>query len=125
MEDFLSRIEEYLQSAPLLALLAAYIGGVLTSFTPCVYPIIPITVSYIGARGEGSKLKGFFLCLTHVLGIAVTYSALGAFAALTGRFFGDISTNPWSFFITGNIILLMALSMLGVFNIPTLKILGK
>jgi thiol:disulfide interchange protein DsbD len=122
MEDFLSRIDQYLQSAPFLAVLAAYVGGVLTSFTPCVYPIIPITVSYIGARGEGSKLKGFFLCLTHVLGISVTYSALGAFAALTGRFFGDISTNPWAFFITGNIILIMSLSMLGVFNLPAFKI---
>jgi len=119
MEDFLSRIDQHLQNAPLLALLAAYLGGVLTSFTPCVYPIIPITVTYIGARGEGSKLKGFLLCLTHVLGISVTYSALGAFAALTGQFFGNIGTNPWAFFITGNIILFMSLSMLGVFNLPT------
>lgn len=125
MDDFLNRINQYLQGAPFLAIIAAYIGGVLTSFTPCVYPIIPITVTYIGARGEGSKLKGFFLCLSHVLGIAVTYSLLGAFAALSGKFFGEISTNPWAFFITGNIVLFMALSMLGVFNLPTFSFIGK
>lgn len=125
MHEFLNHFGEYLQHSPLLALAAAYLGGVLTSFTPCVYPIIPITVSYIGARGAGSKWKGFFLCLTHVLGISVTYSALGAFAAFSGRFFGDISTNPWAFLLTGNIILLFALSMLGVFNIPTPKFLGR
>ncbi len=124
MQDFLNNFGEYLQHSPILALLAAYLGGVLTSFTPCVYPLIPITVTYIGARGTGSKWKGFFLCLTHVLGISVTYSALGAFAALSGGFFGDISTSPWANLITGNIILLFGLSMLGVYNIPTPKFLG-
>lgn len=125
MDEFLSRTGEYLRNAPVLALLAAYAGGVITSFTPCVYPIIPITVTYIGARGGGSRFKGFFLCLSHVLGIAVTYSALGAFAALTGRFFGDLSTNPWAFFVTGNIVLVMSLSMLGLYNIPAPRFLGS
>ena len=125
MENFISRIREFMEGAPLLALAAAYVGGVLTSFTPCVYPIIPITVTYIGARGEGSKLRGFLLCLTHVLGISVTYSLLGAFAALTGRIFGDISTNPWAFLITGNIILFLSLSMLGLFNIQAPGFMSK
>lgn len=125
METFLSRIREFMEGAPLLAIAAAYLGGVLTSFTPCVYPIIPITVTYIGARGQGSKLRGFFLCLTHVLGISVTYSALGAFAALTGRIFGDISTNPWAFLLAGNIILFLSLSMLGLYNIQTLGFLAR
>lgn len=124
MTDFLSNLDQYLKGAPLLALVTAYVGGVFTSFTPCVYPIVPITVAYIGAHGEGSKWRGFLLCLSHVFGISVTYSALGAFAALSGHFFGDISTNPWAFFITANIVLLLALSMLGVFHLPTVKLGG-
>ncbi|MBI1884624.1 MAG: sulfite exporter TauE/SafE family protein [Chlamydiae bacterium] len=125
MDNFLSHMKDYLQGNPLIAIIAAYFGGVLTSFTPCVYPIVPITVTYIGARGEGSKIRGFLLCLTHVLGLSITYATLGAFAALTGRFFGDISTNPWAFFITGNIILLFSLSMLGVFNIQAPEFLRR
>ncbi|MFH1645817.1 MAG: cytochrome c biogenesis protein CcdA [Candidatus Omnitrophota bacterium] len=102
----------------LISYLFAYIGGLVTSFTPCVYPLIPITVAFIGASSSGNRLKGFILSLAYVLGIAITYSALGAIAALTGSLFGEISTNPWTYLVIGNIFLVMALSLLGFFEIP-------
>ncbi len=103
-----------------MSLTAAFIGGVLTSFTPCVYPMIPITAGYISSQNLGmrSRFNAFLLSLFYVIGVAVTYSSLGAFAGLTGRFFGEISTNPYAYFIVANIIILLGLSMLDVFAMP-------
>jgi thiol:disulfide interchange protein DsbD len=103
-----------------MSLMAAFIGGVLTSFTPCVYPMIPITAGYISSQnlGSRSKINAFFLSLFYVIGVAITYSSLGAFASLTGRFFGEISTNPYAYFIVANIIILFGLSMLDIFILP-------
>lgn len=105
-----------MQGSPALAFLAVYLAGVLVSFTPCIYPVVPITLAYIGARGSGSKAKGFVLSLIYVVGMAVTYTVLGAIAALSGKLFGQIQTNPWTYLAIGNICILMGLSMLGVFS---------
>ncbi|MBE9569033.1 MAG: sulfite exporter TauE/SafE family protein [Proteobacteria bacterium] len=115
--NLLENPDIYLQGSFVLAYLAVYLGGVLISFTPCVYPVAPITVSYIGAHGSGSRLKGFVLSLIYASGMALTYTCLGGFAALSGRLFGQIQTNPWTFFIIANICILMGLSMLGVFTL--------
>lgn len=100
--------------------LIAFFGGVLVSFTPCVYPLIPISAGYIGVRSIGSKGKGFALSLIYVTGVAVTYSLLGVIASLTGTFFGALSTNPVSYIIVGAVIIIFGLSMLDIFtiNIP-------
>ncbi len=115
MEDLISRFDLYLQGAPLIALVVAFLAGILTSFTPCVYPLIPITIGIIGAKSTKSKLQGFYLSTFYVLGLALVYAALGAFAALTGSFFGQIGTSKWTYLAVGNIFLLFGLSMLDVF----------
>ncbi len=118
LEGFVNNLSVYLQGSLFLAAVAAYLGGVLVSFTPCMYPILPITVAFIGARGSGSNVRGFFLSLVYVLGMACTYTALGVLAALTGKLFGQIQTNPWTLLIMANFFILMGLSMLDVFSIP-------
>jgi thiol:disulfide interchange protein DsbD len=118
-------LESRLDSFSPLAYLIVFAAGVLTSFTPCVYPMIPVTVTYIGGAQAGSKKRAASRTLVYVLGIAIVYAALGAFAALTGRFFGQISTNPWVYFIVGNIIVLFGLSMLDVLVIPVPGILAR
>jgi len=90
IENLLSNFNAYLQGSLFLALLAAYIGGVVVSFTPCTYPLIPVTVGFIGARAASSKMRGFILSLFYVFGLAVAYSALGALAALSGKIFGQM-----------------------------------
>jgi len=117
IENLLSNFNAYLQGSLFLAFLAAYIGGVVVSFTPCTYPLIPVTVGYIGARSASSKLRGFVLSLFYVLGLAVTYAALGAAAALTGKLFGQMQTTPLTYFLMANLFIIMGLAMLGVFNI--------
>ena len=96
----------------------SFLGGIFIALTPCVYPLIPITAGYIGANSEGSKGKGFILSLNYVLGIAVTYSFLGLLASLTGRIFGEVSSNPITHIIAGGVIVIMGLSMLDIFSIP-------
>lgn len=101
--------------------LIAFFGGVLVSFTPCVYPLIPVSIGYIGVNSSGSKLKGFILGLIYVTGIAITYSALGLLAVLSGRIFGSIAANPFSYIFTGLIITIFGLAMFDIINIPLLS----
>jgi len=117
VDGFINDLSSHLQGSYLLSYLAAYLGGVLVSFTACVYPVIPITVGFIGARAGGSRSKGFALSLIYVLGMAVTYTILGAAAALSGKLFGQVQASPWTYFFIGNLCILMGLSMLGVFSL--------
>lgn len=120
MDTLLNQFEHYLTASPLVALALAYLGGLLASLTPCIYPMIPITAGVIGhANVGGSRLRALMLSCIYVLGMALTYAALGFFAAASGRFFGEISTNPWTFLVVGNIILFFALWMLEVFQLPS------
>ncbi len=119
MENLVNNLEVYLNASVFMSLLAAFVGGLLTSFTPCVYPMIPITAGYVSSGNlGGSKLKGFWLSICYVLGVAFTYASLGMVAALTGNLFGQISTNPWAYLIVANIIILFGLGMLDVFQMP-------
>ena len=98
--------------------IVAFLGGVGISFTPCVYPLIPITIGYIGVKAGGSKLKGLSLSLIFVTGVAVTYSILGLLAVLSGKLFGSISSYPLTYILVGIIIILFGLSMLDLFILP-------
>ena len=116
VETFISGLAGYLNGSLSLSFLAVYLAGVLVSFTPCMYPVVPITLAYIGARGSGSKTRGFVLSLIYVAGVAVTYTILGATAALSGKLFGLIQSNPLTYLFIGNLCIIMGLSMLGVFS---------
>lgn len=118
IEDFLSKVTQYMTSAPLLALLAVYVAGVLVSFTPCIYPAIPITCAYIGGGSAGNRRRIFPLTLSYVLGLSLAYAALGLAAATTGQLFGRISSHPASLIIAANICLFLGLAMLDVIQIP-------
>ena len=100
-----------------LAFLLVFAGGILTSLTPCVYPLIPITVSVFGANESASLLKSLLLSVVYVLGIVVTYSILGVAVASTGAVFGQIMANPWVVGFISLILVTLGLSMFGVFEI--------
>lgn len=98
-------------------------GGVLVSFTPCVYPVIPLTASFIaGVNTKGTKLMGFLISLLYVFGLAITYCALAVFVALTGRIFGQLQNNPIIFLIVAGILGFFALVMLDVIPIPNFTV---
>lgn len=98
--------------------LLVFLGGVAVSFTPCIYPIIPVSIGYIGTHSSGSKLKGFSLSLVYVTGVAITYSVLGILATLTGKLFGAFSSSPLTYIFTGIIIIIFGLSMFDLFHLP-------
>ena len=135
MDGFTTNLQSYLSDSSPLAYPAAFVAGLLISFTPCVYPIIPIQLGFIGGRvaamnaDDGTKrsvnTRGFTLSLLFVTGIAIVYAALGAFASLTGNLFGIWAASPWTYIIVGNVVLLLALSMLDVFQLPTPQFLTK
>ena len=118
MDQLTQQFQTALHSSSALAYVFAYLGGVLTSFTPCVYPMIPITVGFMGGQVGCSRIKTVTLVLLYVLGIAVTYSALGAVAALTGATFGVFSNSPWVYVVVAAVIAVFGLSMMDLFEIP-------
>src|SRR5206468_3862258 len=106
-------------SSPLRALPAIFLGGVLTSLTPCIYPMIPITAAIVGGTSVGDaarqpRWRPVVLTLMYVLGLALVYSALGLFAGMSGTLFGAVSTNPWLYFAMANLLLIAAFAMLDV-----------
>lgn len=95
----------------------AYVGGVLTSLTPCVYPLIPITISIFGARQAETRFKGFLLVSVYVLGIAAMFSGMGFAAASSGAAFGTVLSNRWVLVGLALFFLAMAASMFGAFEL--------
>ncbi|MFN2637822.1 MAG: cytochrome c biogenesis protein CcdA [Gemmatimonadaceae bacterium] len=118
--DF-SHISAQLSSSPLVALPILFLAGVLTSLTPCIYPMIPITAAIVGGSSVGSAprphSRTVALTLAYVLGLATAYSALGLFAGLSGTLFGSVSTNPWLYFAMANLLVLAALAMVDVIHV--------
>jgi len=114
--DF-THIAEQLSGSPVTAIPALFVAGLLTSLTPCVYPMIPITAAIVGGSSVGApptRGRTVALTLSYVLGLSVVYSALGLFAGLSGTLFGSVSSNPWLYFGMANLLIVAALGMLDV-----------
>ncbi len=105
-----------LERGPLYAGLAAFAGGLLTSLTPCVYPMIAVTVSVFGARQAKSRLEAMGLSTAFVLGIAAMFTPLGLAAGMTGSLFGAALANRWVVIAIAVIFAVLALSMFGLFE---------
>jgi cytochrome c-type biogenesis protein len=102
----------------LAGLAVAFGGGVLASLSPCLYPMIPITLSIVGGGRNGTARRRVGLVLVYIAGLASAYSLLGLIAGLTGTMFGGISTNPWLHFAMANVMLLAAAMMADVIAVP-------
>ncbi|RMG71140.1 MAG: thiol:disulfide interchange protein, partial [Nitrospirae bacterium] len=98
-----------------ITLVLIFLGGLALNLTPCVYPLIPITISYFG--GMKHRGRGFVNALFYVLGIAVMYSTLGTAAALSGSMLGTQLTSPVVSIAISAIMVVLALSMFGLYEI--------
>ena len=94
-----------------------FLGGLLTALTPCVYPLIPITVGVLGASKTRSKMHAIALSAAYVVGMGLVYSLAGLGAALSGRAFGALLGNPWVLLGLSIFMAVLAASMLGAFEL--------
>ena len=113
-------LSQALSDNPILALGALFAAGVLTSLTPCVYPMIPITSAVIAgtAKEDQPKSRTIGLTLTYAVGLAMLYATLGAIAGLSGQIFGTVSASPWAKLAIGNLLVIFALAMFDVIPVP-------
>src|SRR5256714_1085167 len=89
---------EALSHHPLLALVTLFGAGIVTSLTPCIYPMIPITAGIISGTTtpQASRARTVGLTLAYVIGLALFYAVLGLVAGLSGSLFGTVSSSPWA-----------------------------
>ncbi len=100
-----------------LRILLVFLLGLLLSLTPCIYPMIPITVGVLQANATPSAVTNFLLSLAYTLGVALTFALFGLIAAFTGHLFGELLVNP--LFVLGIVVVLgyLAFSMLGFYEL--------
>ncbi len=100
-----------------ITFILVFFGGLALNLTPCVYPLIPITVSYFANQSTGKISKSFVLALFYVLGMALTYSVLGVVAASTGSMLGSALQNPLVLIFISLVLVALSLSMFGLYEI--------
>lgn len=118
METFLNYLAQSLSENPFLAYLGVFIGGILSSSSPCVLATIPLVIGYVGGYSEGDRRKALLYSLTFILGLSITFTILGAIASLVGGLFGLFSS-AW-YYIAGAIAVIIGLQLVGLFewNLP-------
>jgi cytochrome c-type biogenesis protein len=120
LEEFANRAGQYIHTNPWLAVVAVFLGGMITASNPCVLAMIPLMMSFVAGRKEKSvgPLKALGYSLAFVLGLSITFTVLGVMAAMTGSLYGEVS-GVWNWLVAA-ICLVMGLHLLGAlpFTIP-------
>lgn len=99
-----------------LSLIFIFVAGLALNLTPCVYPLIPITIGYFGGQSEGKTSRLVMLGLLYMLGMALTYSVVGVVTSLSGAVFGSLLQNPIVIIIIALLFVTLALSQFGVYE---------
>ena len=116
MESMLNNIQSIVQNNHGLAFLAVFIGGLVSAASPCVLAAIPLIIGYVGGYSEGSKKKAALYSLVFILGMAITFSLLGAAASLMGGLLGFMGR--WLYVGLAVIAVAMGLQLMGLISIP-------
>jgi thiol:disulfide interchange protein DsbD len=114
--ETLSQLIESTKSLP-LRLLLVFLLGVLLSFTPCIYPMIPITVGILHSQKASSLGANFMRASSYTLGLATTFALMGMVASYTGPIYGKLLVHPVSVLIIVSFLGYLALSMLGLYEL--------
>ena len=125
LQSFVNGAGQYLGTNPWLAVVAVFVGGMLTASNPCVLAMIPLMMSFVaGGRDDtGGIGRAFLLSLVFVAGLGITFTALGMMAALAGRMYGDVS-NTWNWVVAG-VCLVMGLHFSGLLTFPIPALGGR
>jgi len=117
LNQWLIGLENFFTPATFLGLGASFLAGVLASFSPCMLPLIPITLGVVGAVSASTKVRGFLVSLSFVLGISVIYTALGIISAFFGVLLSTLFINPITYIILAIIFFLLSANSLGLVRI--------
>ncbi len=118
MENFLNLLSQSFADNPFLAYFGVFLGGIISSSSPCVLATIPLVIGYVGGYSEGDRRKAILYSLTFILGLSITFTILGAIASVVGGLFGVIS-RAW-YFVVGGIAVVIGINLIGLFewNLP-------
>ena len=108
-------ITQYMQGNPLVAVLAVFLGGLMSASSPCVLAIMPMVIGYIGGHSKGDRKKALQYSLLFALGLSITFTVLGAIAGIFGHLMGNVG-QVW-YWIIAALAIVMGLSLMGVFEI--------
>ena len=125
LDQLVNNAGGYVHSNPWLAIVAVFVGGMLTASNPCVLAMIPLMMSFVAGRKEERPgvWRAFFFALVFVLGLAITFTALGMIAVLAGKMYGDVS-RVWNWIVAA-VCVVMGLHLMGVLNVPIPSLGGK
>jgi cytochrome c biogenesis protein CcdA len=97
-----------------MAFPACFLGGIISSASPCVLAMIPLVIGYVGGYSEGSHKKAIQYSIVFTLGLTITFTVLGIIAGAMGRLFGDVGS--FWYYVLPPVAILLGLQLLGVFN---------
>ncbi|MFC1936980.1 cytochrome c biogenesis CcdA family protein [Chloroflexota bacterium] len=117
MEGLFITISDVIQNQGWLAFPACFLGGVISSASPCVLAMIPLVIGFVGGYAEGSQKKAVQYSIVFTLGLTITFTVLGIIAGAMGRLFGDVGSF-WNY-VLPPVAILLGLQLLGVFNFNT------
>lgn len=125
LEQFVSQAGDYIHTNPWLAIVAVFVGGMLTASNPCVLAMIPLMMGFVAGRKEERMglLTAFGYSMMFVVGLSFMFTGLGLLAALAGQMYGEIP-KFWNW-IVGGVCLLMGLHLMGVLVIPFPNVIRK
>lgn len=106
---------QYIQGHPVIAVAAVFVGGLLSASSPCVLAIMPMVIGYVGGHSRGDRKTALNYSLLFALGLSLTFTILGAIAAIFGRLMGNVGS-LW-YFIIAALAIAMGLSLIGLFEI--------
>lgn len=116
MESLFNNMQHIIQNQQGMAFFAAFVAGLVSAASPCVLAAIPLIIGYVGGYSEGDKKKAALYSLVFILGLAITFTLLGAAASLMGGLLGFVGR--WLYVGLAVVAVLMGLQLMGVLSIP-------
>ncbi len=125
LDELITNAGQYLDTNPWLAVVAVFLGGLLTASNPCVLVMIPLMMSFVAGRRDQKPglLRAFGFSFVFVLGLSITFTAMGMIAALAGTMYGDVP-KAWSWVVAA-VCVLMGLHLMAVLTVPIPSLADK
>jgi len=116
-DEWLISLGNFFTPSTFFGLGASFLAGILASVSPCILPLIPITLGIVGAVSAVTKLRGFLISLSFVLGLSIVYTILGIVSSFFGMLLGTLFINPITYIVLAIIFFLLSAGSLGLIRI--------